>query len=82
MKDVMPPIVSPHFAHLLETFLSSPNLRISGFPLRPSHLYSEEDELARQSAPGAPKFSSHRGILRERWENREDVLLMMGQMEK
>ena len=34
---------------------------ISGFPLRPSHLYSEEDELARQSAPGAPKFSSHRG---------------------
>ena len=32
-----------------------------GFPLRPSHLYSEEEELQRQQAPGAPKFSSHRG---------------------
>ncbi|CAL1142199.1 unnamed protein product [Cladocopium goreaui] len=33
----------------------------TGFPLRPSHLYSEEEELQRQQAPGAPKFSSHRG---------------------
>lgn len=32
-----------------------------GYPIRPRHLYDEEEELQRQGALGAPKFSTHRG---------------------